>query len=213
MVKFLKPWDALRFGREKQSITCSISVPGCPIRTAPWTASLALLGCIWSDSAAKEGLARSKQLAKGKAIADYVQILQNHGLMQTPAKIQQKRKNSFSSHSQPPSKKAATSAGAIPVPVGPVQAQRRLDPGSVVSQRILEALRLNRTWTRYGKMLVMSKLHGRKKAHQRLGWFVHFWPCMYNIYLLCLLSTHTPIFGHMYACSNIACIWSNVSRC
>ncbi|CAK9056607.1 unnamed protein product [Durusdinium trenchii] len=101
-----------------------MTVPGCPIRTA--------------------AVAPSKQAAKTKATCDYVQILQNHGLMQTPAKIQQKRKNT-SHHSQPPSKKGAvgTSTSTGPVPVG------RFEPAvahvnDVLCGKIVEALKLNR---------------------------------------------------------------------
>lgn len=117
---------SITFGTENRSVSCSISVPGIAIRT--------------------EGLGNTKQDAKTKATTDYVQILQNHGLMQTPPKIQKKRKASAPSASAPSAKRPHGHAGPVspgPVPVGRVQ-PKRMQCSDVIMGKMVELLRANK---------------------------------------------------------------------
>lgn len=128
---------SITFGTENRSVSCSISVPGIAIRT--------------------EGLGSTKQDAKTKATADYVQILQNHGLMQTPPKIQQKkRKASAPSGSAAKRHGHARPVSPGPVPVGRVPA-KRMQCSDVITGKMVELLRANKLQDAVQKLQEMVK--------------------------------------------------------
>ncbi|CAJ1452906.1 unnamed protein product [Effrenium voratum] len=121
---------------------------------------------------AKEGLGRNKQDAKLKATNDYVQILYNHGLMQTPAKFQQpsKKRKAPSMPSMPsiiPAAKrqntqVAPGLASGPLPAGRLKAPRRPANDSQTG-KIVEFLKSNRL------PQALQTLHDIARAYQCLS--------------------------------------------